>query len=146
MAGPGRDGDAVAVQEVEAGDGLAEHGRAHPDVVKERAATHGGDHADGDGEAERQEQGGGGERERGRKPLEHQPEGIALVAQRLAEVPPRRARHEAGVLNGQRVIEAEPLAEFIHVLRLDIHGEEEQDRISSQTHQEEDGGEREEHH
>src|SRR6266851_6526199 len=70
----------------------------------------------------------------------------APVAQRLAEIASDGAREEAAVLHGQRIVEAEALAEFVDVLGLDVHGKKEQHGIAAQPHQEEDGGEREEDH
>src|SRR5205814_10508580 len=95
---------------------------------------------DADGEEERRAR----EQEGRGQALEDQAERVLLVTQRLAEVAAQGARQEAPVLDGERIVEAEALAELVHVLRLDVHGHEEQDRIAREAHHREDRGQREE--
>ncbi len=132
--------------EPEARDGLAQHGAGHADVVPERAAAHRGEHPGGDGEAGRQEERGARERERGGQALEDEAEGVLLVAQRFAEIPERGAPDEPAVLDDQGIVEAEALAELVDVLCLDVHGQEEDDGVPAQAHEEEDRGQGEEDH
>jgi hypothetical protein len=76
--------------EPEAGDGLAEHGRSHAEVVEEGAPAGGGEDADRDGHEKREEQGHPPELQGGGQPLQHEAEGIAPIAERFAEVAARR--------------------------------------------------------
>ena len=65
---------------------------------------------------------------------------------RSPEVAVRRARQEAPVLDQERVVEAQALAELVHIFRLDVHRQEEEDGIAAEANQEEHRREREEHH
>ena len=132
--------------EPEAGDGLSEHGPAHPEIVDEGAPMRGREDADGNGDGEGEEERGQSQLEGSGEPLQDETHGVAPVAQRLAEIAAGRAREKAAVLHGQRIVEAEALAKLVDVLGLDIHGQEEKDGIAGQPYQEEDGGEGEEDH
>src|SRR4029453_6493515 len=102
------------------------------------------DHPHRDGDAEGEEQRDAAQAEGGGQALEDETEGILLVAERLAEIPADRAGHEARVLHGEGIVEAGALTELVEVLRLDVHGQEEEHGTAAEPSEEEDGGEREE--
>jgi len=110
-----------------------------------KPATHRREDAERDRDRERQEQRGAGQEERGGKPLEHEAHRVLPVTQRIAEIAADRACEEARVLHRHRIIEAEALAELIHVLGLDVHRHEEENRIAGEADHGEDRREREEH-
>ena len=56
------------------------------------------------------------------QPLEHQPQGVGAVLERLAEVALRGAFEEAHVLDGQGLIEAEAAADVVDVLGPGVGG------------------------
>jgi hypothetical protein len=85
-----------------------------------------------------------GEEQRGREPRQHQAHRVLPVAERLAEIAAGRAHDEARVLHGQGIVEAQALAELVHVLGLDVHRHEKQHGIAGQAAHREDRGEREE--
>ena len=132
--------------EPEAGDGLAEHGRAHAEVVEEGAPACRGEDADGNGEDEGEKEGHPPELQGGGQPLQHEAEGVTPIAERFAEVAAHRLRHEARVLHGEGIVEAQALPRLVDVLGLDVHGEEQEHGIPGQPHEEEHHGEGQEHH
>jgi hypothetical protein len=115
-------------------------------VVDGGVAAHGGEHAERHRHHEREDKGGAREEQRGGQALEHEAEGRAPVAQRLAEVPAHGAAHEARVLDGEGIVEAQALPEFVGVLGLDVHRHEEEHGIAAEAHHAEDRGERQEDH
>jgi len=110
-----------------------------------KPAAHRREDAERDRDRERQEQRGAGQEERGGKPLEHEAHRVLPVTQRIAEIAADRACEEARVLHRHWIIEAEALAELIHVLGLDVHRHEEENRIAGEADHGEDRREREEH-
>ncbi len=115
-----------------------------PDPVPPAVDAHGGEDAGGDADQERQGHGGRGEHERVGQPREVELEDGRAVVEGLAEVPPHERRDEVSVLDEERAVEAELLADLLEV-RLARAGLDEEHRRVARHADEEEDGDREQH-